>query len=276
MFKKDDLEEFLYLWSKADIIPFTNYEDALVNNFSALDIPFIEYSQSVIGWSNYIKVEISENLLSLTRDDREMYLDYVKNRVENETWPQNNDKLIGLLKTLNISTDSLSFEENMKLYDVLNFSFKELSSQEDLVKFKQLHHEYYLLLLNTERNSVIEYLKELSDNELRPASKSYKDEAWFNFGVELAYGNLRKYYTVNSKGVFVINKEFSARKIAKELNIEKDNNLISGTFNNYSKEHSNSNRNIFNDSSKISRIMEHCKKKNINVASEFLNRIPTE
>ena len=48
MFKKDDLEEFLFLFSKAEDYPFTNSEDTLINNFNALDVPFSDsYNKSL-------------------------------------------------------------------------------------------------------------------------------------------------------------------------------------------------------------------------------------
>ncbi|WP_242133431.1 hypothetical protein [Aestuariivivens marinum] len=178
MFKKDDLEEFLFLWSKAENIPFSNYEDALVNNYSALDKPFIDYSKSVIGWHNTMKVEISENLLSLTIEDRKMYLEYVKNRIENETWIQDSKKLTDLLKTLSINTDSLNFEHNKDLNDVLNLSFKELSQTENLGKFRDLHREYYCLLLNIERNKILKYLQSLNGEQSPELSSVQKDNPY--------------------------------------------------------------------------------------------------
>lgn len=128
-------------------------------------------------------------------------------------------------------------------------------------------------------NRILDFIKHKQESTIPGKAQkedTYKDKAWFNFGVQLAAGNLREHYEVNRKGIFVIKNESSARIIGEELGIQKSHNIISGTFNNYSKESQNSNRNIFNDPSKILKITEHCDKIGISIVSEFSKRIPKE
>lgn len=160
MFKKDDLEDFLFLFNKAERIPFTNYEDAISNNFNALDVPFLAYS-GIINCDDYLKTEIKENLLSLNKDDRVIYLEYLQNKLHYESWKFDNEKLIDILKYYNIDPKILDFNENKQLHELLNKSFKSISGDENLIKLRDLHREYYKYLLNIERDKVLKYINNL-------------------------------------------------------------------------------------------------------------------
>ncbi|MFH4969326.1 hypothetical protein V8G61_14065 [Gaetbulibacter sp. M240] len=276
MFKKDVLEEFLFLWSKAENIPFTNYEDALVNNYSSLDKPFTDYSKLVIGWHSPLKVEISENLLSLPPENRDLYLEYLKNRIENETMLQDDEELKDLLKTINVSIDSLNIEHNKELHDALNLSFKEITLPKDLAKFRNLHRKYYRYLLNLEREKVMRHLEKLNEYKFKQPTKTFKDELWFKVGVKLASGQMAKYYTVDSKGIMHLKYSYTAPRVAEELGDKKWEKDVLATLKNYGPESSNANKNIFNSRDKMIKIIDYCKEKGIPVISHFTDRLPPE
>lgn len=165
MFKKDDLEEFLFLFSKAETIPFNNWEDALVNNFKALDVPFIDYSKSVIGCHEKLKIEISENLLSLNDDEKLLYLKFVRDKIRLETPEINTHALIDVLKFYNIDTDTLDFNVNIKLKNLLHTSFRIATGKENLIKLRDLNREYYKHLLNNERVKVLNFVNRLIERQ---------------------------------------------------------------------------------------------------------------
>jgi hypothetical protein len=164
MFKKDELEEFLFLFNKAENIPFSNYEDALVNNYNALDAPFIDYYNSIKGWCDYLKIEISENLLSLPVDEKLLYIKYVEHKLKFESWDFNNKNLIDVLKYYNIDNKNLDIKKNKKLKELLHKSFKTVSGDENLIKLRDLHKGYYQYILNIERDKILNYLNGLIEN----------------------------------------------------------------------------------------------------------------
>jgi hypothetical protein len=268
MIKKDDLEEFLFLFNKAETIPFTNFEDTLANNFNALDIPFKDYSNSIIFWSANLKLEISENLLSIAVDDKLPYLKYLINKLKLESWKFDNKNIFDILKYYDVDTAILDFNKNTPLKELLNKNFKSVSGFENLNKFRDLHREYYKYFLNIERDKIFKYVNGLIENldsKNESSDEEYKNTNWFIIGLLFANGEmdtlLKKY---KSNGT----------QIAKHLGNEKG-------FRPYITESIGSNiktskKNIFSDRDKMQKIITHCEDNNIPVIPFFKEHLPTE
>ena len=86
---------------------------------------------------------------------------------------------------------------------------------------------------------------------------------------------MNKYFTVNSKNETVMNSEFTAPKIAKELGNDSYNKYILASINNYT-DTENRNKNIFNSFDMMTKIILHCEAENIPVDTYFKSRLPTE
>lgn len=268
MIKKDNLEEFLFLFNKAENIPFANNEDALVNNFNALDTPFKEYSNSIIYGSAHLKIEITENLLIAVNDDKLVYLKHLIDKIKLESFEFNNKSLFDLLKYYLIDTNILDFNKNKPLKELLNKKFKSVSGFENLNKLKDLHREYYKYLLNFERDKIFKHINELieplkSENEY--SDEKYKSENWFKIGLLFANGemsSLLKKYKSN------------CTQIAKHLGNEKGlRPYITESIGTNLK---NSNKSIFSNRDKMKKIISHCKENKIPVIQSFIDRLPTE
>lgn len=160
MFKNEELEGFLFLFHKAENIPFTNYEDAMVNNYSVLDVPFHNY-ESIIYSHNFLLTEIKENILTLKLEERLLYLEYLESRIKNESRRFKIDKLIEILNSLEIDIDNLDYKENSQIEGALVKNFKSISDREILGKLSDLHREYYKYLLDIEREKVLKSINDL-------------------------------------------------------------------------------------------------------------------
>lgn len=274
MFKKDDLEEFLFLFNKAENIPFTHFEDALINNYDALDVPFTNYCKLIIGWSDFLKTEISENLLSLSYDDKKFYLKYLIRKLKLETGEHDNKNLFDLLKFYNVDKDVLDFNKNKLLKELLYKSFKSVLGIDNLNKLRDLHKEYYLYLLFIERNKILKYLDELiEDFGLKNESsiEAYKNTIWFKVGVLLASGKMDKYYKITKDGGLYFNPAFTSPRVAEDLGDIKYDKYILATIKNYQGD-----KNIFNYRDKMMKIITHCEEQNISVIPYFTKRLPPE
>ncbi len=106
--------------------------------------------------------------------------------------------------------------------------------------------------------------------------ENYKNKILFKIGLLFATGEMDKYFTVNAKNETLINKEYSAPKIAKELKNDSYNKYILATINNYTKDNPNGNKNIFNSIEMMTNIIDHCNKENLNVTPYFKSRLPIE
>lgn len=218
--------------------------------------------------------EIKENLIN-TNIDKTIYLDHVKSEVQKHLPYKNSKDFISKwVDTFKAEAFDFPYIQIKEINKLLAYTLP--NKDKDDIGFIKLSTDikidFFCHAAMIEKYKVLDFIDNLTSNSI----KSYEEEDWFKFGVELAAGNLRKHYDVNNNSIFVLNSESSARSIAKELGMISINNTISGTFNNYSKEGSNSHRNIFNDHYKISRIKEHCDKNGIRIVTEFLNRIPKE
>lgn len=101
----------------------------------------------------------------------------------------------------------------------------------------------------------------------------YKTQNLFKVGLLFAKGEMNKYFTVNSKNETVMNNEFTAPKIAKELGNDSYNKYILASINNYL-DKENGNKNIFNSFDMMTKIISHCKAENISVDAYFNSRLP--
>jgi len=245
-----------------------NYDEMRYNSF--LDYYPQLFNQLQLDLQN----EIKENLIN-TNIDKTRYLDYVKSEVQKHLPYKNSKDFISKwVVTFKAETFTFPYTRIKEINMLLAYTLS-IKDKDDIGFIKlstDIKIDFFCHAAMIEKYKVLDFIDNLTSNSI----KSYEEEDWFKFGVELAAGNLRKHYDVNSKGIFVINSEFSARTIAKELGMKSINNTISGTFNNYSKEGANSHRNIFNDPSKISRIKEYCDKNSVRIVPEFLNRLPKE
>lgn len=287
MIKIELLEEFLNLYNNLEIFPFTNYEDAMISNYDKLDIPFKEYSAKATGWLNAIKLEVSENLLHLPREERLFYLNHIKDKLTLQVSEFNDENLITLLKSYGIEVDNLDYNKNTKLKELLNTSFKSISGEVNLIKFKDLNREYYVYLLNIERNILLNYvntlIKEITPKE-QSSDEAYKKEVWFKVGVLLASGKMHKYYTIDSKGIMRLKDSYTAPRVAEEIEdkkgdvekVKKYDKVVLATLKNYGPENTNANKNIFNSRDKMAKIIEHCKENGIPVIPHFKDRLPPE
>ena len=276
MIKKDDLEEFLFLYSRLDIFPFTNYEDALVSNYNALDIPFKNYSETIIGRHDYLKMEISENLLTLKGTDKLLYLNFVSEKLKFETFGYNEKNLIDLLKEYDVNGKNLDFNKNKEIKELLHTSFKLISGNEKLAKLKNLNNEYCHYLLNIERTKIINHINNLIeglDHKQDPAAKEDKDKdkVWFPVGILFASGKMAKYYKIRENGKLYFNPDYSSPKVAEELGKSEYDKHILAIIQDYK-----GNKNIFNYRSRMLKIISHCNEHDIPVIPYFLERLPPE
>lgn len=143
---------------------------------------------------------------------------------------------------------------------------------------------YFISFLRSEQVDVIlyqlqveiKYLKEHIKKHTKNTEKDYKDEIWFKFGLLFAKGEMNKYFTINKDNKTVMNNEFTAPKIAKELKRSNYNKYILATINDYSKDKENGNKNIFNSREKMIKIISYCENENISVDPYFKSRLPID
>lgn len=161
MFKKDELEQFLYLFSNTHIIPFSNYEDALIDNFRKLDAPFLDFYYPILTGYDNLKNEISENLLALPIDDRSFYLNYLLHNLDSEIFNFDSKEFFELLKHFSIDTENLDFNKNDKLQELIHKSFKSVTRKDELVKLRDFNREYYKYILYSKLDEILKYINEL-------------------------------------------------------------------------------------------------------------------
>jgi hypothetical protein len=103
----------------------------------------------------------------------------------------------------------------------------------------------------------------------------YKNQNLFKVGLLFANGIMNKYFTVNTKNATVMNVEYTAPKIARELGNESYNKYILASINNYT-DRENRNKNIFNSSDMMTKISSHCDAENIPIDDYFKSRLNIE
>ena len=130
--------------------------------------------------------------------------------------------------------------------------------------------------INEKNLKLKEYIKEkivLLENPVAPQKaqdikpiKSYKTEIWFEVGLLFAIGEMDKLIKEHGR---------NATLIAKKTN-PKYNKSILATMNNYNKNNTNGEKNIYNSRDKMQKIIEHCKLNDIVITSDFSNLLPTD
>jgi hypothetical protein len=93
--------------------------------------------------------------------------------------------------------------------------------------------------------------------------KDYKDESWFKVGLLFAKGEMAK-FQLNER----MHPDWSAPKIAKELNLPNCEKYFLGTLNEYKL----GSKNIFNNLNNLSKIIEHCKTNEILICKKFIDK----
>ena len=100
----------------------------------------------------------------------------------------------------------------------------------------------------------------------------YKTQSLFKVGLLFAMGEMNKYFTVTSQDKTIMKAGYSAPSIAKELKNNAYNKLILATINNYTNDNTNGNKNVFNSLDMMTKIVEHCNAKNIDIDLYFMKR----
>ena len=136
---------------------------------------------------------------------------------------------------------------------------------------------------SVEAKKITEILKVILNNKIGSTENEnvkYKEQNLFKIGLLFAQGRLNKYFELNKNDEIIIKQGYTAPKITDcilaEFNIKINHKYISATFNNYSKDNPNGNKNIFNSSDMMNKIISHCKENKIDVDAYFLNRLPIE
>jgi hypothetical protein len=195
------------------------------------------------------QVEYTDSfLLSSTSDFYCIYLR--ENRIENFNTLLGKTEFIKKYPHTNYSL----WEIAIKCTDIYNFL---------TIAFEEIHHK---LEANATSNADIP--------QLTKTKKSYKEQILFKVGLLFATGEMNKYFTVNSNKETVMNINFTAPKIAKELKNDNYNKFILSTINNYTREKANGNKNIFNSFDMMTKIISHCEAENIPVDPYFKSRLP--
>ncbi len=141
---------------------------------------------------------------------------------------------------------------------------------DDIIKANHnMKHNYNISELAEESEKELRGLLRFFDNEIQnlyfentTVKKPEEDMAWFKAGLCFAEGKMDKY---ESNGVMSL--DWSAPKIAKELNLPKCEKYFLASLNNYQ-----SSKNIFNSINRIEKIIQYCKEKNIVVSESFISR----
>lgn len=156
-------------------------------------------------------------------------------------------------------------EEDFIASELMLISFFDLNIL-DLSKKKRI--EYYVAHLKN-----ISDKKETARFEKTSTAKNNESKLWFKVGLLFANGSMDKYYNTNKTG---IKTQYTAPKIAKELGNASYNKFILATMNNYPIDNPNANKNIFNSSDKMQKIINHCNELQIKVIEDFTKRLPIE
>jgi hypothetical protein len=98
------------------------------------------------------------------------------------------------------------------------------------------------------------------------SDEKYKTQNLFKVGLLFAIGEMEKYYSINSLKVIEFKINYSAPKVAMDLKNLSFEKFILASINNYSKENSNGNKNIFNSRDMMLKIIKECEslKKTVN------------
>ncbi len=188
-------------------------------------------------------------------------------------------------------TLSKIFAKNDKInsLEIINQAIENLDSEYLSIKMFEKTEPYHIepqkMFLESKRKSIKEQLKidrlkskqnQPQQNDSIKTDEKYKTQYLFKVGMLFAKGKLNKYFTVNSKNITVMNSEYTAPKIAKELGNESYKKWILASINNYTPDKENGNKNIFNSFDMMTKIISHCEAENIPVDTYFKSRLPIE
>lgn len=154
--------------------------------------------------------------------------------------------------------------------NAINNSTTEQEKTENTKKGKDLKERLneLLPLIETKSNQPQQVTK--ADT---PQKKDFKQHGWFKVAVLFASGKMQKYYTKNSNNKFVIKPEYTAPKIADNLNIPDYHKEILATLKDYKKDNSNGNKNIFNrTSTELKEVIKYCENKKYDLTPDFIER----
>ncbi|KZS40435.1 hypothetical protein AWE51_05650 [Aquimarina aggregata] len=190
-----------------------------------------------------------------------------------------------------LNNQNKDFEEKYtKLYDELykrfEIEFGNLQSLDSKCDFLQelmdkiteanndMNNNYDINELAEESESKLKGLRSFFEVEMQKLfhkteknEKSDEDMLWFKVGLCFAQGIMEKY---KSNGV--MNSNWTAPKIAKDLNLPKCEKYFLGTLNNYDSSSPNASKNIFNNLAKIEKIIKHCDDNKISISPSFMVR----
>lgn len=187
-------------------------------------------------------------------------------------------------------TLSKIFAKNDKInsLEIINQAIENLDSEYLSIKMFEKTEPYHIepqkMFLESKRKSIKEQLKidrlkskqnQPQQNESIKTNEVYKNQYLFRVGLFFAKGIMNKYFTVNSKNATVMNSQYTAPKIAKELGNDSYNKYILASINNYT-DKENGNKNIFNSLDMMTKIISHCETENIPVDAYFKSRLPIE
>jgi hypothetical protein len=255
----------------------------------------IEHTSELLNTKGKYQLKCNEGNFFVSEEDKKVYTGiefYRKTYFENGSlrFPYNCPDLVNEYFDLALT----EFLENQKTilgklfnkndqYD--KFILKEIERSQQRIKSqkeflsKNKHHTF-----KSKENDIqicetyIHFLKSKSPQQPETSNpdEAYKNQNLFKVGLLFAKGEMNKYFKVNSKNKTVMNYEFSAPKIAKELGNNSYNKYILSSINNYTTDKENGNKNIFNSFDMMTKIISHCEVNNIPVDAYFKSRLPIE
>ena len=163
MFKKDELEEFLFLYTIGESVPYHHHEDEMSNNISVLEDPFEGFYIRIRGRCSFLKDEISENVLTLPKHEKLFYLNYLLDKLDYNSKRYDTSKLIRLLKELGIKTESLDINLNLELKNLLFTNYKSDLGTKIIEELIKIHNEYYYYFLDLKVFEIFDYIKNCID-----------------------------------------------------------------------------------------------------------------
>lgn len=173
-----------------------------------------------------------------------------------------------------------------KLYNRFNIEFVNIQSLENKCDFLQelidkiieanhdMKYNYNISDLEEESESELKGLLNFFEAEMQnlfrmnddDVKKSDVDMLWFKAGLCFAKGEMEKYQLNET-----IHPDWTAPKIAKEMNLPECEKYFLATLNNYVK-NSNSNKNIFNSLNRMEKLIKHCQDNKFTVSENFISR----
>ena len=167
------------------------------------------------------------------------------------------------------------FEQRMSTYNDNYTLIEKMNLELDLIKKLPINKIDYRIL----KDRYIDFLRSIKNKPQQTddnkTDEKYKTQNLFKVGLLFAKGEMNKYFTINNKNSIVMNSEYTAPKIAKELGNESYNKYILASINNY-RGRENGNKNIFNSTDMMTKIISHCEVEKIPVDTYFKSRLPIE